>query len=26
REQDYQTSSLDLALSTNSLNLEGFSF
>ena len=24
REQDYQTSSLDLALSTNSLNLEGF--
>lgn len=25
-EQDYQTSSLDLALSTNSLNLEGFSF
>ncbi len=26
REQDYQTSSLDLALSTNSLNLEGFFF
>ena len=26
RDQDYQTSSLDLALSANSLNLEGFSF
>ena len=26
RDQDYQTSSLDLALSANNLNLEGFSF
>ncbi len=26
REQDYQTSSLDLALSANNLNLDGFSF
>ena len=26
RDQDYQTSSLDLALSANNLNLDGFSF
>ena len=26
REQDYQTSSLDMALSASSLNLDGFSF
>ena len=26
RDQDYQTSNLDMVLSTNSLNLEGFTF
>ena len=26
RDQDYQSSNLDMVLSTNSLNLEGFSF
>ena len=26
RDQDYQASNLDIVLSTNSLNLEGFSF
>ena len=26
REQDYQTTSLDMALSASSLNLDGFSF